>query len=71
MAIKMELKFVFENKIFQKQCHEERTWALESQGSALIRNCKKSFRSITCHVHANKEISHYVIKDETITISEH
>lgn len=65
MAIKMKLKFVFENKTFQKQCHEERTWALESQ--VLIRNHKKGFRSITCHAHGNKEMSHYIIRDETIT----
>lgn len=71
MAIKIKLKFVFESKTFQKQCHEERTWALKSQVSALIRNHKKSFSSIICHVHANKEISHYIIRDETIRISEH
>lgn len=71
MAIKMKLKFAFENKTFQKQCHEARTWTLESKVLALIRNCKKSFRNIACHVHANKEISHYIIRDETITTSEH
>lgn len=71
MAIKLKLKFVFENKNFQKQCHEEKTWALESQVSALTRNHKKIFRSIFCHVHAHKGINHYIARDETIKISEH
>lgn len=71
MVIKTKLKFVLKNNTFQKQCHEERTLALASQVSTHIRNHKKSFRSVTCHIHAHKEMSHYITRDETIRISEH
>lgn len=70
MVIQTKLQFVLKNNTFQKQRHEERPLALASQVSTHIRNHKR-FMSVTCHVHAHKEMSHYITRDETIRISEH
>lgn len=53
-----ETEICLKEQYFPKQCHEERTLALASQVATHIRNHKKCFRSATCCMHAQKEISH-------------
>lgn len=76
MEMKMKLQFYFilffcQNNTFQKQCREERTLALASHVLTHTRKHKNSFTSATCCVHAHKEMSHCITRDENIRIREH
>lgn len=63
--------FFCQNNTFQKQCREERTLALASHVPTHTRKHKNSFTSAPCCVHAHKEMSHCITRDETIRIREH